>query len=722
MPRVIYNQTNFTAGEISPRVLGRVDIDRYSNAVELCENALPLIHGGVTNRYGSLFVARAKNALLKARLIPFVFSTTQAYVLEFGVGYLRFYTNNAQVLNGGFPYEIATTYTEDQLFGVDYVQAKDTMFAFHQDAAIYRIRRFADDSWDAGAAPFSVLPFDEIGDQFAVSLTLSAATVGSGRTVTASGATFLASDVGRSITYQGGTLFVTAYTDSTHVTGDISTPFPSTAVPVSAWSLTGSPQSTVTPSVKDPVGASITLTGGINTWRTSDVGKFVSINGGTVEITGYTSALAVTGVIQQVLTGTTAAPPDSWTLKGAVWSTALGYPRCGTFYQQRLCVAGSRSFPDRLWGSATGLYLDFTIGTNDDDAFAFDLTSDQSNPAVHLVSGSDLLPMTYGGEFSVRGGIEKAITPTNIQVDPETTYGISSVKPFRAGKELVYVDNFGTQVLAMKYFAADDAYDSSDLTALAEHITGPGLQDMSYARKRDPIIFGVRTDGVIAACTFSREQSVVAWSRWTRDAVYESVATIPTSTGSQTWVLVRMTVGGNTVRYIERFDSNTLMDSAITGISGPGANVWSGLGHLEGRTVACIADGADMGDFVVVGGSITLPRNAFTVSIGIPFTSTVKLLTPELQTGEGSSQGQAMSTSEISVKVLNTQSLIINDVVVPFRELGPVLLDQPPPTFTGIKKIPNLAWANGASDITITNTRPLRFHVLSVIRTLTVNS
>lgn len=722
MPRVIYNQTNFTAGEISPRVLGRVDIDRYANAVEICENALPLIHGGVTNRYGSLYVAPAKNALKKARLIPFVFSTTQAYVLEFGESYIRFFTNNAQILSGGLPYEIATTYTESQLFDLDYVQAKDTMFVFHQSAAIYRIRRFADASWDAAAAPFAVVPFDEVGDQFATSLTLSAATVGAGRTATASGATFLASDVGRSITYQGGTFLITAYTSNVLVTGTITAPFASVAVPASGWTLTGSPQSSITPSVKDPVGGAVTLTAVVDTWRTTDVDKFVSINGGTVEITGFTDALNVTGIIRQELTGIVAAPADAWTLKGAVWSSTLGYPRCGTFYQQRLCVAGSFSFPDRLWGSATGLYLDFTIGTNDDDAFAFDLTSDQSNPAVHLVSGSDMMAMTYGGEFSIRGGVEKAITPTNIQVDPETTYGIGSVKPFRVGKELVYTDAFGKQVLAMKYYAADDAYDSSDITALAEHITGPGLQDMSFARRRDPILFGVRTDGVIAACTFSREQSVVAWARWTRDAVYESVATIPTASGNQTWVLVRFTVNGATVRYIERFDADTLMDSAITGTSGPGAAVWTGLDHLEGRTVACIADGVDMGDFVVTGGQITLPRIAFDVVIGEPISSTVKLLTPELQTGEGSAQGQAMSTSEINIKVYATQSIMVNGKVLAFREFGTALLDRPPPTFTGIKKLSNLFWANGASDITLTNTRPFRFHVLSVIRTLTVNS
>src|SRR5438105_989861 len=195
MPRVVYNQTNFTAGEISPRTLGRVDIDCYDNGVEKCENALPLIHGGVTNRYGSKWVAEAKNSAKKARLIPFIFSTTQAYILEVGEGYIRFYTLSAQILNLGVPYEITTTYVESQLFALDYVQSLDTMFVFHQDTTIYRIRRFADASWDSGATPFAVVPFDEVGDQFStISLTLSLATVGAARTATASAGVFLVAD------------------------------------------------------------------------------------------------------------------------------------------------------------------------------------------------------------------------------------------------------------------------------------------------------------------------------------------------------------------------------------------------------------------------------------------------------------------------------------------------------------------------------------------------
>ena len=77
-------QTNFTAGELSPRVRGRTDIARYKNGVQILENWLPMRQGGVTRRPGFRFVNEIKNSLKKARLIPFEFNDEETYILEFG--------------------------------------------------------------------------------------------------------------------------------------------------------------------------------------------------------------------------------------------------------------------------------------------------------------------------------------------------------------------------------------------------------------------------------------------------------------------------------------------------------------------------------------------------------------------------------------------------------------------------------------------------------------
>jgi hypothetical protein len=724
MPRLTTVQTNFTAGEISPRALGRIDAPFYNNAAEFMENVIPLVQGGARRRDGLRFVAAAKFPDKAARVIPFVFSTTEAYVLEVGDQYIRFFKDGVPIAG---PYEIATNLLESMLFDFDYAQGADTMIVTHQAVFPSRLRRFADNNWVYDSIPFDVQPFDEIGDSFANSLTLSAASVGAGRTATASAATFLNGDVGRTIYYQGGFATITAFTSSTQVTITITSAFPSVNVPASLWTLGSSPQETVTPGASDPIETVTTLTAAaLNIWRSTDVGKFVRINGGLMQITGFTSTTVVQATIKEPLTGVVAAPKNSWSLESSVWSTQNGYPRACTFYQQRLVFGGSPAFPQTLWGSSTGAYLDFTLGFFDDDGFSYTLASDQINPIIHLVAGKVLFVLTYGGEFTVKGGVEKPVTPTNVQVDSQTAYGVAGVRPVRAGKDVIFAQRSLTKLRAMSYDIDTGEYDAPDLTVFAEHITQPAVKDLTYAQEPDPIGYAVRTDGVVATLTISPVQEVTAWARQVSSGaggVIESSCTVPSANGDQTYCVVRRTVNGATVRYIERFDPSLVysMDSAVVGASGPGTDVWSAA-HLIGASVDCVADGFYMGRFTVSGGgTITLPRNAFNVVIGLPFRNRVKLLPPEVQTGTGSAQGNAMRTSEVSARFRDTYTCDVNGKLIDFAKFGGGLLGQAPQAFTGVKRQEELGWERGDSPLELGSDLPFPWHLLSVIRKFTVN-
>ena len=61
MPKLAHIQTNCTAGELSPRLLGRVDVAKYQNGLRTCYNAIPLVHGGAKRRPGSRYAAGAKH-------------------------------------------------------------------------------------------------------------------------------------------------------------------------------------------------------------------------------------------------------------------------------------------------------------------------------------------------------------------------------------------------------------------------------------------------------------------------------------------------------------------------------------------------------------------------------------------------------------------------------------------------------------------------------------
>ena len=98
MSRVSIINTNFTAGELSEELFGRVDIAKYNNGAETLENFMVMPHGGIARRPGTRFVKEVKSSAAKTRLIPFEFSTTQAYCIELGNLYARFYKDQGAIL------------------------------------------------------------------------------------------------------------------------------------------------------------------------------------------------------------------------------------------------------------------------------------------------------------------------------------------------------------------------------------------------------------------------------------------------------------------------------------------------------------------------------------------------------------------------------------------------------------------------------------------------
>jgi hypothetical protein len=97
MARVNVQQPSFVAGELTPRLYGRVDIQKYPVGAETIENYIVRPEGGVMRRHGTRFAGETRAHAKQSRLLPFVFSTVQAYMLEFGDGYIRFWKDYAPI-------------------------------------------------------------------------------------------------------------------------------------------------------------------------------------------------------------------------------------------------------------------------------------------------------------------------------------------------------------------------------------------------------------------------------------------------------------------------------------------------------------------------------------------------------------------------------------------------------------------------------------------------
>ena len=533
---------------------------------------------------------------------------------------------------------------------------------------------------------------------------------------------FLPADVGRDIIGLGGYGTITAYSSPSTVTVEIKQAFSSTVLDSGSWTILGTPQATCTASAATPAGAPITLTLSTSGWRAEDVGKFVRINGGLCRITSFIGATQVNAVIESVLTSPTAAPALAWTLESSMWSDTLGWPRCGCFHEQRLWLGGSPSFPKTFWGSAIGAFKDFTLGTNDDDAISYFIGSGFVT-ILHMTAANGLVLYTDGAEYSVRGGQEKAITPTNIRVRRQSAYGSSTVPPAEVGSEQMMVQRAGRKIRAVSPSDFDsEKFLAPDVSVLSEHVTESGIVGTAYQAEPDPVLYVVRADGQMATLTPDRDQEVFAFTRQVTQGNYESACVVPTPTGARVFAIVARYIQGAITRYVETFEPGLHTDSAITGSTGDGAMIWTGIDHLEGRTVQCKGDGVYLGEFVVSSGSIKLPRKAYEVEIGLGYVTTVKTLTPEFMAQNGSSQGAQLSADAVKVRLHKTTGCAINLQEVAFRSFGAAVLDTPPPAFTGDKKATNLGWGDGLYQTLVQQTLPYDFHLLSVITSITANS
>lgn len=219
MPEGFPIQTNFTSGEVSQLIRGRVDITRYFNGCERLENFIVRPQGGIMRRSGTRFVREVKTSSKLTILVRFEFSSIQAYMLEFGENYIRIYKNGGIVLSGGNPVEIVTTYTESELRDLYFTQSADILFICHPLHKPAKLSRSSDTAWTLTDMTFLDGPYL---DQDISDTTLSLTSVVNSATLKSTASDFVVGDVGDYVeyTHNGVTALglITAYVSATQVT------------------------------------------------------------------------------------------------------------------------------------------------------------------------------------------------------------------------------------------------------------------------------------------------------------------------------------------------------------------------------------------------------------------------------------------------------------------------------------------------------------------------
>jgi hypothetical protein len=191
-----------------------------------------------------------------------------------------------------------------------------------------------------------------------------------------------------------------------------------------------------------------------------------------------------------------------------------------------------------------------------DDAITVTLDAEQVNEIRHYVAGNDLLIFTSGQEWRVNAGDNSGFSATTLRQKPQSNWGCSHLKPIVAGNTILFLTEDRVGIRTLAFSLALDAYDSADITVLANHLfEGVTIVDWSYSHAPDPRVHMVRSDGVALTLTFNQEQAVTAWTTWDTLGDFEATESLRQTT-SQTedpvYFVVKRTINGNTVRYIER--------------------------------------------------------------------------------------------------------------------------------------------------------------------------
>lgn len=619
MPNTRVIRNNFSGGEISAELFGRMDVSHVANGLATCRNFIVMPHGVVSNRPGTQYVNKVKNSTNFTRLIQFSFSNTQTFCIEMGAGYFRFHTLGATLLSGGVPYEIANPYAQADLSSIHYVQSGDVITLVHPNYAPMELSRYSNTNW--------------------VLSTISFVSKTSAPSSASCAATYPNAGSPQNFKYQITALNSLGYEES-------------------------APSSTT-----NIVSNDLTITGNYNTINWTSVTGAVRYNvykyaQGTFAFIGQTSALTFTDT--NILADMTRTVPQS----DPVFIGAGNYPATVAYYEQRRYFAGTNNQPMSVWATqpASSYNMNYSIPSQDSDALRFTIAAQRSNSIRHLIPGQDLLLMTGSTEWRINTPSGGAITASALEIKPQASNGTTTVMPVQVNNFTIYPSSQGGHVRELSYQWQSSGYLSNDLCLLAKHLFDYStISDMCFSRSPTPIVWAINNSGSLLGLTYVPEQQVAAWHKHdTTNGVFESCVTVTEGNQDALYVIVKRVINGQTVRYIEVLNNRYFatqsdaffVDSGIT-YSGSPATVFSGLSWLEGQTVSILGDGAVMPQQVVTGGTITLPYAVSKAQIGLPITA--DLITPPIIAQGDPTMGQSRvkSINKAWVRVYNSGAFSI---------------------------------------------------------------
>lgn len=590
-------QTSFAAGEISPALYARTDLEKYHSGAALLRNFFVDYKGGAPTRAGTQFI---DTTLAGARLIPFVFNTLAAYVCVFTDHSVTFIGNGASISGS----TIASPYAVADLPLVKYAQSADVLTLTHPSYPPYNLTR-------TSSTTFTLLPDvigstigapggitltsqNNTGNLYTYGYVITAVDANGQESLPSFAPIFANTDilnqntgVINSIQWDpiAGASFYRIYK-----VGPTSSGFGNAASVLSTvYGYIGQSTSTsfvdnniaadfgqTPPQAGDPFApgqiAEVDVSSG-GSGYTDRIYTLIFTGDGT-GAQGYALALAG-AVIGVVITNpgrgyTTCAVTDSGP-NTATYIVTLGqetgtYPAAVGYFQQRRVFGGTTNFPESLVFSQPGSYDNFNTSpiSQASDSITVSVASREVNAIKAIVAmPTGLIVLTTGGAFLVSGGGQnEAITPTSVVAFPQASSGCNDLPPLVVNYDVLYAQNRGAVVRDLAFNFYVQSYTGTDRSVLAAHLfTGFELLEWCYAEEPFRQVQVVRNDGTLLNFTYVPEQEIFAWSHHDTQGFFRSIASIPEGQENAVYVVVQRFIGGDWVYFVERFASR-LFDQA----------------------------------------------------------------------------------------------------------------------------------------------------------------
>lgn len=282
-----------------------------------------------------------------------------------------------------------------------------------------------------------------------------------------------------------------------------------------------------------------------------------------LKITGFLSeTVVVTEAQDEVPVSLRATTSFNWS--EGEFSNVRGFAGAVAFHEQRMVLAGSTNHRKKVWFSKSNAdYENFEAGTNADDSFLITIASQKGGPIKWIFSDQALFIGTSDSIFRIiNSKFSSALAPDDIDVKRQISFGCSNVEPELVGQSLMYMQKNNKTVRVISFDLDRDKYKASDINIDSDHITGDGITSFAYQQIPLTSLWAVRVDGQIAKLTLEEDQEVQAWSRYTTQGSFESIAIVSDiQDNDEIYAIVKRTINGVVKRYVEVQDPNYKIDN-----------------------------------------------------------------------------------------------------------------------------------------------------------------